>query len=360
MITRQRVDLVARAHPTLFARAELLRLLRTQLGHVDALDGWILREGIRVRARAPKIIYHICAGNLAVSACMSIAQGFLLGAFNVVKLPGDRDDSGTRREILKFIRGLPSPLRAMVTPHRELDLDILKRAEAVIAFGSDETMARLRAQTRWDQKFIGHGHALSLLWLAEPNALTARQARACAVDVLTYDQLGCLSPQAIYVPRGTDISVLGRKLTQALEAYWRGLKRRPSRPLAVAARIAEARDMAHALGHDLWLPPGKHLGWTLIYDPERTFQPSPLHGVIAIREADEAQIGAALASVAGRISTVGMVGEMSSSLENVFLSLGVSRFCAAGRMQFPPLTWHHDGRSSLGDLVTWIDAEGLE
>jgi hypothetical protein len=54
------------------------------------------------------------------------------------------------------------------------------------------------------------------------------------------------------------------------------------------------------------------------------------------------------------------VGEMSSSLENVFLSLGVSRFCAAGRMQFPPLTWHHDGRSSLGDLVTWIDAEGLE
>jgi hypothetical protein len=27
-------------------------------------------------------------------------------------------------------------------------------------------------------------------------------------------------------------------------------------------------------------------------------------------------------------------------------------------MQFPPLTWHHDGRKSLADLVTWIDAEG--
>jgi hypothetical protein len=28
-------------------------------------------------------------------------------------------------------------------------------------------------------------------------------------------------------------------------------------------------------------------------------------------------------------------------------------------MQFPPLTWHHDGRSSLADLVTWIDSEVL-
>jgi len=28
-------------------------------------------------------------------------------------------------------------------------------------------------------------------------------------------------------------------------------------------------------------------------------------------------------------------------------------------MQFPPLTWHHDGRSSLADLVTWIDFENF-
>jgi hypothetical protein len=48
---------------------------------------------------------------------------------------------------------------------------------------------------------------------------------------------------------------------------------------------------------------------------------------------------------------------MSSRLQNLFLSLGVSRFCPAGRMQYPPLTWHHEGRPVLADLVTWIDAE---
>jgi hypothetical protein len=357
MTTRQRLDLLARAYPRLFPRADLLRVLRAQLGHADALEDWVEREGVRGRARAPKIIYHICAGNLAVSAWTSLAHGLLLGAHNVVKLPGDRDGSSARREILHFIRGLPAPLRKLVETHRELDPALLQSADAVIAFGSDETMATLFAQTRWNQKFIAHGHALSLLWLAVPNRLTSRQARACAVDVLTYDQLGCLSPQAIYVPRGTDITALGDKLGRALETHWRGLTKKPARPLSVTARISEARDLAYALGHRVWLPPGNHPGWTLIHDTDSTFRPSPLHGVIYLREVSESGLPLALASVAGRISTVGVVGEISSRLENVFLSLGASRFCAAGRMQYPPLTWHHDGGSSLGDLVTWVDAE---
>ena len=362
MTTRQRLDLLARAYPRLFPRAELVRLVRAQLGHVDALDAWVERDGVRVRARAPRLIYHVCAGNLAVSAWTSIAHGLLLGAHNVVKLPGDRDDSTARQEILRFIRGLPAPLRRLVETHRTLDLNLLRRAEVVIAFGSDATMTELRAKTRGDQKFIAHGHALSLLCIPEPNRLTTHQARACAVDVLTYDQLGCLSPQAIYMPPGTNIESLGQKLVRAMEAEWNSIKPKPARPVSIAARIAEARDMAHALGHRAWLPPKHHLGWTLIHDPDPAFKPSPLHGIIYLRAVSAAKLVSALGSVAGRISTVGVVGDLSagqlsSRWEKAFLSLGVSRFCPAGRMQFPPLTWHHDGRPVLGDLVAWIDHE---
>ena len=283
----------------------------------------------------------------------------------MVKLPGDRADSSARNEILAFIRGLPAPLRQLVETHRALDADLLRRADAVVAFGSDAAMSSLREKTRWEQKFIAHGHALSLLWLADPNRLTPRQARACAVDILTYDQLGCLSPQAIYAPPGTDFAALARKLGHALEAHWRQVKKKPARPLSVAARIAEAREMARALGHRVWLPPRHHLGWTLIHDPDPAFQPSPLHGVIYLRQTSESHLPTALASVAGRISTIGIAGRLSTGrlsprLESIFLNLGVSRFCAAGRMQFPPLAWHHDGRSSLADLVSWINAENLE
>jgi hypothetical protein len=36
---------------------------------------------------------------------------------------------------------------------------------------------------------------------------------------------------------------------------------------------------------------------------------------------------------------------------------GATRVCPLGRMQNPPLTWRHDGRPALGDLVLWTDFE---
>jgi hypothetical protein len=49
------------------------------------------------------------------------------------------------------------------------------------------------------------------------------------------------------------------------------------------------------------------------------------------------------------------VGKISPEAEGCFLELGVTRFCQASKMQYPPLTWHHDGQLTLGSLVTWID-----
>jgi hypothetical protein len=355
--TRQRLDLLARAFPRLFPRPELRRLLRSQLGHVDALERWIDQNGQRVRARAPKLIYHVCAGNLAISAQTSLAHGLLLGARNVIKLPSAREDSSVRREITAFVHALPAPLRRLVRLESKFKLAPFSQADVIVAFGSDATLEKLRRQLRAGQRFIGHGHALSLLWIEEPARLSSRQARACATDILTYDQMGCLSPQAIYVPPRADLAGLAAKLTRALEAEWRRLPKKPARPLAVAARIEEARDIARALGQQLWLPPTSHLGWTLIHDPGPDFQTSPLHGVVYLRSGNEQRIGRELASVSGRISTVGVAGKTSSRWEKLFLNLGVSRFCAAGRMQFPPLTWQHDGRPVLADLVTWAGAE---
>lgn len=353
--TRQRLDLLARACPALFPRRALQDLLREQLGHVDALDKWIRRENALVRAQAPKMIYHVCAGNLAVSTYTSIVHGLLLGSHNIVKLPGERADSSARREILEFIQKLPAPLRRMVETHRTLDEKRFAGAEVIVAFGSDATMEKLHAQARWNQRFIAHGHAVSLLWLSEPDRLTARQAAACAVDVLAYDQLGCMSPQAIYFLPGADLDSLGKRLSVALERAWRRIDPKPARPLPVTARINEARDLAFARGHRVWLPPKNHLGWTIVFDSDPLFKPSPLHGVIYLRQT--ARLHAALRPVAGRISTVGFAGKTSSRWHDLFLSLGVSRFCEAGRMQFPSLSRPHDGRPALADMVTWIAAE---
>ena len=356
--TRGRIELLARAYPRLFPRTELVRLVRGQLGDAAALDDWILRDGVRLRARAPRLIHHVCAGNLAISAMTSIAHGLVLGSRNTVQLPGARADGATRREIVAFVQGLPQSLRELVTLLPGRDEKAFAAADVIIAFGSDATMAALRAKVRADQRFVAHGHAVSLLWLAEPRRLTAREARACAVDVLTYDQLGCLSPQAIYAARGANVAALGEKLARALDAEWARQREKPPRPLGVRARIAEARDVAFALGQRCWLPASRHLGWTLIHDPGAEFVPSPLHGVIYLRVCAPDELAGHLASVRWKISTVGLAaGDGDPMARAAFLELGVSRFCRAGHMQFPPLAWHHDGRAVLADLVTWVDDE---
>ena len=100
----------------------------------------------------------------------SIAHGLLVGAQNSVKLPSPREDDATRREITAFVHGLPNPLRTLVHLQSARDERSMQRAEIVIAFGSDSTMAALRAQLHADQKFIAHGHAVSLLWIDQPAA----------------------------------------------------------------------------------------------------------------------------------------------------------------------------------------------
>ena len=64
-------------------------------------------------------------------------------------------------------------------------------------------------------------------------------------------------------------------------------------------------------------------------------------------------------NIQGKISTVGLAAppERSKELALRFAREGVLRLCPLGRMQVPPLTWRHDGRPPLGDLVTWVDFE---
>ena len=358
MKTRERIAGISHAFPRQFSRPALEGVLREQLGNVEVLDRWIPRNGRRIRAIAPKTIYHLCAGNLAVSAVTSIVHGLLLGARNFVKLPSAREESAARQEIVTFVRGLSPALRELTTLHSALDERALRRADVIIAFGSDATMEALRQQSHARQRFIAHGHAVSLLWMAKKETPSKAQARACAIDILTYDQLGCLSPQAIYLPRDANITKFSAALAEALEDEWRTLHSKPKRGLGVAALVQEARDLARAQGHDIWLPASRHLGWTVIHDPNPVFKPSPLHGVIYLRPVLIGKLAAALKPVAGRISTVGVVGRLSPPDREMFLKLGVTRFCRAGQMQFPPLTWHHDGRPSISDLVTWSEVEG--
>jgi hypothetical protein len=78
--------------------------------------------------------------------------------------------------------------------------------------------------------------------------------------------------------------------------------------------------------------------------------------------ADFEDLPKVLEPVRGQISTVGLAAPMARAqkLALRFANFGATRICRAGQMQNPPLAWRHDGRPSLGDLVTWTDIEFLK
>jgi hypothetical protein len=64
-------------------------------------------------------------------------------------------------------------------------------------------------------------------------------------------------------------------------------------------------------------------------------------------------------TVRHKVSTVGvaMTGDQAPEIARQLARWGALRICPLGQMQNPPLTWRHDGRPALGDLVTWTDWE---
>ena len=100
--------------------------------------------------------------------------------------------------------------------------------------------------------------------------------------------------------------------------------------------------------------------WTVVHDTSADFQASCLNRFIFVKPLqDLAELAASIGTLHGQISTVGLAAPMARAKEITarLAQTGVTRICRIGKMQDPPLTWRHDGRPSLGELVTWTDIE---
>jgi hypothetical protein len=352
MTTRERLRLLAPVLPQFpelgFASpADLAALIISELGSLDILDLAEPRKGLRCRALAPLHLYIITAGNLPISTWQALLRGLLLGSPITLKLSSRQNTAS-----LRFLRALPPALRRLVKVTDTLQVAQMQRASVVMAFGSDETLAAIKTQLRPEQRFIGYGHKVSLLWLPAQRSFSARLLHDLSQDLSTYDQLGCLSPQALYTPPTTDLSRLASTLALALEKLTL-----PPPPAAAAAEIREARDLARARGATVLVPQADLGQWTICHERRATFHLSPGYRFLFLHYATPRQLAKALLPLCGQISTVGHLPPLTPAIEKIFLEVGVTRFCPLGQCQFPHPLWHHDGRPQLADLVTWIDQE---
>ncbi len=338
----------------------LMTLVRAELGDEGRLDGFqpyttctTYTNGVLARAVGPASILHILSGNTPLAGLQSLMRGLLLGAHNWCKIPGEG-----LPEIAQFRERLPASLAERVEIAATLPPAWLSGAEAVIVFGNDETIAHFRARVRPDQRFLAHGHRISLgIVFADPAFSSVAGA---ARDVALFNQQGCLSPHLFYV--APEIArEYAQRLAGALAAIEREQPRGPVTPaeqLAIAALRDEfAFRAATQPDTMLWQSEGS-TAWTVVLDPDPAFAPSPLNRTVFVKPLPACldDLDAALAAVRPHLSAIGFHPATPAHAEEL-ARLGASRLCPIGQMQRPPLCWHQDGQPALLPLVRWIDFE---
>ncbi len=351
-----------------FTPENFAALLEQELGHAGRLDGFVAAGW----ARGPHLLVHVAAGNLPNPTLMSLTLGLLTRSAQFMKCA--RGAALLPRLFAHSLYEHDRKLGACLElaewrgGHEALETALFAAAECVTATGSDETLAAIRTRLPAQTRFLGYGQRVSFGFVAREvlrEEDVANVVSQAAEDVIAWDQNGCLSPHAVYVEeRGAVESDKFAALLAVELAKREAAEPRGNIPVAAAAAIATRRAIyetlaAHRGDVKLWASQNS-TAWTVVFEHELRLHLSPLNRFISVKPVPN--LAAALAGAnewQGKISTVGIAAtpEKTQELARALARWGVPRICPLGRMQNPPLTWRHDGRPALGDLVTWTDFE---
>jgi hypothetical protein len=371
---------LARGLDTFFnelTRENLHTLLVQDLGHAHRLDEMSApasesKLGRVAMARGPELLAHITAGNIPSPTLLSIVLGLLVRSAQFVKCASS--SSFLPRLFAHSLYEADPKLASCLEiaewrgGERALEASLFAEADCVTATGSDETLASIHQHLPKRTRFLGCGHRVSFGYIAQgvlSGFGTKKLIARAAEDIIAWNQLGCLSPHLIYVETGGAISPeqFAEKLAEELALYELD---EPRGEIGVeeAAIIASRRDFyrvraAASTDTRLWCSDNS-TAWTVIFEADARFQLSCLNRFIYVKSV--ANLGEALRQaelVRGQVSTVGLdaPNDQAQALATELARWGVTRVCPLGQMQNPPLTWRHDGRPPLGDLVTWTDWE---
>ena len=316
----------------------------------------------------PHRVTHILSGNVPAPGIASICRGLLLHAVNLVK--SSQRDPVFPALFVESLREVDSDLAECVTvlhwPRSETNLTqaALASADAVIVYGDDESIARLRALTPPRARFFGYGHKISFGIVGEA-ALAFHQSSTggrgsrraegslnpangsaeaspsnpgdlptlAAWDASVYDQQGCMSPHVFFVADGA--REFAAALAEAMENYQqqipRGTLSIEEAAQATAVRQAYEFRSANDPRGKIWTgaPP---CPWTVIYDEDPLFTPSCLNRTIFVKPISTLN---SMQAWAGKISTVGIAPWNDPSRNSV--SQWAERVCPIGQMQRPPM-----------------------
>jgi len=353
----------------------LTELLRRELGDSGVLDGFRRVDGgRRVRAMGPLLTFHVGAGTVPGVSVTSMIRALLVKSAVLLK-PGLGDVVLPVLFADALAAEAPELSDAMAVTYwpggsSPLEGLALQRAGAVVAYGSDEGVASLRARTPVTARFIAYHHRLSV-GLVGREALTTERApyvaRMAARAVSMFDQRGCVSPHAIYIEEGgaLDPGEWAALLASAMAEIEVEI---PAGYLAAsdASAVHQTRgsaELREASGSGVRVFRADESFWTVILEDEMRFTPSCLNRVVSVVPTpDLGCVAGALKEVGRYLQTVAVEGaeDRLPILAEALGRAGATRITSFEKAPWPPPWWHHDGASVLSGLIRWIDIEDID
>ncbi len=347
--------------------------IRAEVRPVEALDRLTpAADGVAVRAAGPMLAFHVLPGNVplvwlpGLIACLVMRTPCLLkpaggdpltAALFCAHLAARLPELGDAVAVLPWAGG-----------DEDIEREVLAVADAVIAFGGAASTASLLHRARRDATVIAHGPATAAAVIGRefmaPGKLEPLLA-ACARDALLYDGRGCLSLTELFLEEGGLLTpveaapLAGASLERATGLWPAGRADRDAAALTHTWRArVTARRIAGKAARCLAAPRG--LDWTLLYDddlPPIDAMTVRLLRLRAIRDA--AGLPAALRGRATPVHAVaaGLPEPRRRALAADLAGAGVTRICAPGALQAPPVTWANGGASPFARLLRWTRVE---
>ncbi len=351
-------------------------LLEQELGRVQRLDQFVADDDENIKhlamARGPELLVHIAAGNIPNPTLMSLTLGLLTRSAQFVKCASGASllPRLFAHSIYELDRKLGSCLELAEWRggNQALEAALFAEAGCVTVTGSDETLKSVRERLPANVRLGGYGQRVSFGFVTREmlrDETAAEVVSRVADDVIAWDQNGCLSPHVVYVEeRGVVESdkfaaLLAAELMSREVIEPRG-KIFPEEAAAIASKRSIYEVLAvHRADVKIWSSQNS-TAWTVVFEHDVRFKFSCLNRFIYVKPVpDLAAVLQGVDEIQGKVSTVGMAAppEKMRELAMRFARWGATRICSLGQMQNPPLTWRHDGRPALGDLITWTDLE---
>lgn len=341
----------------------LCSTIESEIGSLAALDGFVARAG-RPDAFACGVDRACIISSRTTIGVGLIPAIYALCAKSDVTVK-DRED----HLIAAFFQTLHAEdeafmqaARAQTFSSTDDALPDLAAFGCVVAFGTNATLAEIRAACDPNARFVGFGARASAGYLSVAAARDARTRRSmlegAARDVVLYDSEGCLSLHVLFIESEGAAREIVADLATAVRSAGAQFPVGADDGLR-ASRVSTVRNAAAfraALGQGAVFADDAGT-FAIVCDPPHDEPPPFAPRCIAVVPVREPSDAAAYLRRHHVDLEAFAISDGRPDIVTMALGAGAVRLTRFGELQRPPPGGNHGGRGRIVDFIRWIERE---